>query len=146
MAAKKFFINAVLLVLLITSTLTYAQPYAQQYNKPQHTPEERAQSQMKWIQSNLGLSDKQNKKVYTILLNTERESDKINFGPEAGRDTKLAEVMKTRIADLKGVLNDDQYQKYEAHQREIEAMMEKIREQQEKMMEELKKKQHNGVN
>jgi len=89
------------------------------------TPEERAQNQTKWIQKNLGTTDDQTKKAYDIILRYAREAEDAMNAQGSDRRQQMQGIQNNRDAELKTVLNADQYQKYITHMQE---MQEKMRE------------------
>ncbi len=103
--------------LLLTSVAALAQQ--------RRTPEERAQNQTKWMQNNLALTQDQNTRVYDIILHYAREADNTNTNTPPGSEKKLEkrDIMRDKDAELKQVLTGEQFQKYQAHIREMKNRM-----------------------
>jgi len=122
MTAKNMVKCAFLFVMLMASSLTYAQ------QQMPRTPEERAQKQLNWMQKNLGLTDDQGKKAYAILLSAAIQADKVK-GEQPGQDKRMDrdDVMKTRDSNMQQVLTGDQYQRYLAHEQELRDKMQQRR-------------------
>ncbi len=122
MRIKNFIKSTVALSLLAVSSVAFAQ---QKMSKK--TPEERAQKQYSWMQSNLVLTDAQGKKVYDILLHYAQEADKMmNTPPGPEKKGERRDITNGKDAELKAVLTGDQYQQYGLH---VEQMKEKMQQQ-----------------
>ena len=118
MTAKNKITSAFLFVMLMASSLTYAQ---QQVPK---TAEERAERQTAWMEKNLGLTGDQDKKVYAILLSSAIQADRVKSEPR-GADKRMDRMdqMKTKDENLQAVLTGEQFQKYLAHEQEQKEKM-----------------------
>ena len=114
-------------LLAICLTLTALVATAQD-GRPRRSPEERAQKQTQWMQQNLRLTEDQNRKVYDIILYYARENDKTN-AEAPGREKKMDKrgIRNDREAELRGVLNPEQFAKYQQHMQEMKARQQERR-------------------
>ena len=114
MTMKNLIKSMLMLSLLIVSPVAFGQQPMQQ-----RPPEERAQRQTQWLQQNVALTDDQNKKVYDIILQSAKQADAAR---NSGGDVKsqMKDINTSRDAAIKGVLTDDQYQKYQQHVQEMQ--------------------------
>jgi hypothetical protein len=117
--------NLVKCLLAVTVLLTSPICHGQQMQKK--TPEERAQSQVQWMQRNLAITDDQNKKAHDIVLHYARQADIVMDAQPTQRKQAMEQIQKDKDNELKGILTGDQYQKYEAHVREMQEKMKERR-------------------
>ena len=112
---RKMLIAAMLLVLV-------GQAAFAQDGRMKKTPEERTEMQMKWANKNLSLTDDQSTRLQEVVLRYAKKRDSVmaqsNGERGAGRP-----VMEKRDTEIKGILNDDQYKKYKAHEQEMREKM-----------------------
>ena len=75
------------------------------------TPAQKAQFQSQWMQNNLGLTDIQTKKVYSIVLHFAQLDQAEGVDKRANA--------RTKDADIRAVISTDQYKKYHAQQQDM---------------------------
>jgi hypothetical protein len=97
------------------------------------TPQQRAVVQTDFMKSQLGLSDDQLPEVSRINLEYAQKADPLIKGSEG--DLKLLNEMKSLMQskddELKGVLNEAQFQKYESLKKEMDNEVLKMAQEQE---------------
>jgi Spy/CpxP family protein refolding chaperone len=92
--------------------------------QPRRTPEERAGNQTRWMQHNLALTQNQSTRVYDIVLHYAREADNTNASiPPGEKRLEKRDIMRNKDAELKQVLTGEQFQKYQAHAKEMKNKM-----------------------
>ena len=115
MSVKNFIKSTIVLSMLIVSVSSFARQ-----QMPQRSAEERAQRQTQWMQKNLGLTEEQNKKVYSILLYHANQADDVKtMQPGGEKRAEAKDIKRNKDADLKAVLSPDQYNKYQQHVQEM---------------------------
>lgn len=89
------------------------------------TPEQRAQMQDEWMQSNLSLDEKISESVSAINLKYAKETQALAAAP--GADFKKLMTFRgnaqAKDAELKGILTAEQYSTYEQKKSEMEAQV-----------------------
>jgi hypothetical protein len=113
---KKITLSGFLLIaLMVICTSVYAQ------KKTMATAEERAGKITEWMKTNLQLKDDQVAQVNNINLKYANKMDEIMNGPGEKKDKKMKakEEAEAKDAELKAVLDESQYQTYQAKKEEM---------------------------
>lgn len=89
------------------------------------TPEQRAQMQDKWMQSNLSLDEKTAASVSAINLKYAKETQALVASPSPNFKKLMSfkSNSQAKDAELKGVLTAEQYTLYEQKKSEMEAQL-----------------------
>lgn len=86
------------------------------------TPEQRAEVQTKFMTSQLGLNGEMATKISQINLEYAKKADPLIKGPEG--DLKLLKEMHALLQSkddaLKGVLSEDQFEKYQSFKKQMD--------------------------
>src|ERR1035437_2760054 len=107
-----------LLFLLLLSASVY--PFGISYAQPVWSPEVRSEREMQWMQDSLHISPDQYKKISEISLNYQRNMDKVaQPANKHSKDKMQKKLMQKKDADLKALLNNEQYQKYYRREKQI---------------------------
>lgn len=112
-----------IIVVLFLSMISMAQ------NRQNATPEEMAKSQTEQINKKCDLDKTQEKKVYEVSLKSGKEMAKLrdemrngNGDRDAMRE-KMGKIRDTQNKEMKKILSDEQYEKYEKYLEERRAEM-----------------------
>ena len=89
---------------------------SQKRNKPAPSPEQRAKNKAQKISKQLGCDPSQTEKVYSLLLTKQKKMNEIRgekkeFTKEDKE--KMREIRKSYVSELKGILNPEQFVKWE---------------------------------
>jgi len=103
--------------ILLSASPVFAQEQMQQQQMQRKTPEEKAGRQLKWMQTNLMLSEDQSRSAYNILLATAQDEDSADAGIPPGREKahEKKAIKRDAVAEMKQVLSPDQFQRYIDH-------------------------------
>ncbi len=107
------FKSAVVMMFVLSCLLVSTQLFAQE--KQRKTPEERASMLTDKMKKDLNLTDDQYKSVYDINLKYAKQNEEA-FKNAQSKDEKIKIIKASEEAkdqELKGVLTDDQYTKYQ---------------------------------
>jgi hypothetical protein len=96
--------NRILYILFFLPFATFAQP--------RYSPEVRAERETQWMTDSLHISAEQSSKVHTMSLKYNQDMDKASQLPGKQKDKTQQRLMNKKDAELKGMLNKEQYQKY----------------------------------
>ena len=113
MLIKNIFKNTLMLAILFSSSVVFAQ------QMQQRTPEQKAERQTRWMEKNLAITPEQSKKVYNIILNAAQEQQNANMAQGAEKKQEKKAIKRDTAAELQQVLSPDQYQRYVAHLQEM---------------------------
>ena len=80
------------------------------YAQPMWSPEVRSQREMQWMKDSLHISPEQADKITPLSLSYQQEMDKAGHLPD--KTKKQASLGRKKDAQLKAILNKEQYQKY----------------------------------
>lgn len=111
------------ITMALTLLLAIAIKSNAQADSLKHSPEKRAQVQTDKMKTNLTLSDDQYKKIYDINL---KYAKKRQESMQAG-DDRRAKMKEMKVSnddknnELKAVLSEDQFTKYQEMQKEMKA-------------------------
>jgi len=125
---KKIFLSAVVLLVINSAiaqtsqtaqTPQSAKPQAemsQKRNKPVQSPEQRAKNKSQKLSEQLGCDPSQTQKIYSLLVSKQKKMNEIRgekkeFTKEEKQ--KLRETRKSYVSELKGILNPEQFKKWE---------------------------------
>jgi len=125
---KKILLSAVVLFLINSAiaqtsqtaqTPQSAKPQAemsQKRNKPVQSPEQRAKNKSQKLSEQLGCDPSQTQKIYSLLVSKQKKMNEIRgekkeFTKEEKQ--KLRETRKSYVSELKGILNPEQFKKWE---------------------------------
>jgi cell division protein FtsX len=103
----------VLFALIITVTLLSQTSFGQE--KFKKTPEERAQNRTEKLTKNLGLSDEQQKQVYSILYSHAAQVDVLRSNQDMSKEARkdqMKNLRKELNASLTGIFNSEQNEKW----------------------------------
>ena len=110
-------LGLLLMIVVLGITVSMAQNRDGQRN---FDPEESAKRQTEEFKKVLDLKKDQEKKVYDLNLKTANKMVKIRKDMQGGGDrdamrAKFGEMRKEQNKEMKEILTDDQYKKYEKH-------------------------------
>ena len=111
-------LGLLLVVVLLGTTITMAQNRGGQRNMD---PEDMAKSQTEELKEKLGLDEDQEKKVYDLNLKSAnkmvamREEMRGGNGDRDAMREKMMDLREEQNKDMKKILTDDQYKKYEKY-------------------------------
>jgi hypothetical protein len=125
---KKIFLSAAVLFMINSAFAQTSQtaqspqtakPQAemsQKRNKPAQSPEQRAKNKSQKIAKQLGCDPSQTEKIYSLLVSKQKKMNEIRgekkeFTKE--EKEKIREIRKSYISELKGILNPEQFKKWE---------------------------------
>ena len=111
------------MIVVLGSTISMAQNRSGQGN---YDPEETAKKQTEVLKKELDLNKEQEKKVYEVVLDGAYKIDKMRkemqtSGSREGMREKFGEMRKEQNKEMKKILTDDQYKKYEKYLEERRA-------------------------
>lgn len=107
-----------LLVLVLGTSISIAQNRGEQRNM---NPEDMAKNQTKELKEKLDLDSKQEKKVYELNLKSAnkmvamRDEMRSGNGDRDAMRQKMTELRNEQNKEMKKILSDDQYKKYEKY-------------------------------
>ncbi|MCI1647260.1 MAG: DUF4890 domain-containing protein [Bacteroides sp.] len=106
--------NLVLMMMLFVSMVFATQSFAQGRGG-MRTPEERAKMLTEKIKEALSLNETQEKTVYDINLKYAKQNQEVmtSDGDRAEKMEKMRSLQDAKNGELKKVLTEDQYKKYE---------------------------------
>jgi DNA primase large subunit len=116
-------------ITLLFSTAAFSQDIAQTLKN--RTPEEKATGLTMIMKTKLNLDTAQTTKVKVINLKYAQKTEEVTKADDGkfAKFKKLRDIQKDKDADLKGILNADQFKQYQALEDEIkEKMKEKMKE------------------
>ncbi len=117
-------LGLLLMVVVLGTTISMAQNRSGQGN---YDPVESAKKQTETLKKELDLNKDQEKKVYKVVLDGANKMDKMRKEMQSGggdRDAmraKFGEMRKEQNEEMKKILTDDQYKKYEKYLEERRA-------------------------
>ncbi len=117
-------LGLLLMVVVLGTTISMAQNRSGQGN---YDPVESAKKQTEVLKKELDLNKEQEKKVYKVVLDGANKMDKMRKEMQSGggdRDAmraKFGEMRKEQNKEMKKILTDEQYKKYEKYLEERRA-------------------------
>jgi periplasmic protein CpxP/Spy len=125
---KKIFLSGAVLFIVNSAISQNAQKVAapqsakpqaelsQKRNKAAQTPEQRAKKKSQKIAQQLGCDPSQTEKIYSLLVSKQKKMNEIRgekkeFTKE--EKEKMREIRKSYVAELKGILNPEQFKKWQ---------------------------------
>ena len=91
------------------------------FAQPRYSPGIRAEREAQWMTDSLHISPEQSKKVQAISLDYNQQMDKASELPDKQKKKTQQRLINKKDADLKAVLNKEQYQKYYKREKLIRA-------------------------
>lgn len=80
--------------------------------QPRYSPGVRAQRETQWILDSLHISPDKGDRIHTISLNYYQQMDKASELPGKEKDKKQKHLMNKKDADMRALMNKEQYQRY----------------------------------
>jgi Spy/CpxP family protein refolding chaperone len=117
-------LGLLLMIVVLGTTISMAQNRGGQGN---YDPVESAKKQTATLKKELNLNKEQEKKVYTIVLDGANKMDKMRkemrngSGDRDAMRAKFGELRKEQNREMKKILTDEQYIKYEKYLEERRA-------------------------
>lgn len=111
------------LIMMVTLVLLSLASFAQsETGMAAKTPEARAQKWTDWMKSELTLSDDQESKVHAVNLKYAEKTQALRDSDESRRTkfSKLKEGDEAKDKELKAILSDEQYAKYQDKKGEMQ--------------------------
>jgi len=99
--------------------LWLALPLGAALAQPRWSPEVRAKRETQWMVNTLHLSPDRVNKISEISMEYYRQMDIANKLPGKQKDTKQKQLMRKKDADMKSLLDKEQYQQYYSREMEL---------------------------
>jgi hypothetical protein len=125
---KKIFLSGAVLFIVNSAISQNAQKVAapqsakpqaemsQKRNKAAQTPEQRAKKKSQNIAKQLGCDPSQTEKIYSLLVAKQKKVNEIRGEKKEltkEEKEKIREIRKSYVAELKGILNPEQFKKWQ---------------------------------
>lgn len=123
----------VIILFFIMGSISAQNGQRQNFQQVQRTPEEVSDAQISWIKTDLKLDEISQKKVYDILLNTNKQvfEERQKMTPGGNHDlmrARMTEIIAARDKELKAFLGNKNYKLFKTKEAERKKAMMKKRE------------------